>query len=344
MHFRVRGISKAFEGKPVLSDVSFSVNAGEMVSLVGPSGVGKTTLLTILAGQVRPDAGTVEFERPPSKAEPVILVFQDYLLFPSMTTFANVAFGLRARKRPKTEIKQRVTDILGFFQLADKLEHYPAELSAGQKQRVALARAMVVNPSILLLDEPFANLDRNLKMDTAKFIRKTQRAFGTTTISVTHDLEEAFAMSDRMGILLNTGHGGQLVEYDTVSNIYHRPRSLQAAHFLGPVNTVPAARLPDLGFDDTTANGQDALFLRPEALELAPHPNGNARVLEVVFAGHYVVYTVAVPGTTAAPDSLELTIYSTKNGMHPGDRVNVRLCGDPTPAMDSNAAPKTRLR
>lgn len=328
MHFSVRNVAKAFEGKPVLRDVSFEVNAGEMVSLVGPSGVGKTTLLTILAGQVRPDAGHVDFERPPSKDEPVILVFQDYLLFPNLTVFANVAFGLRARKLPKAEVTRRVEDILGFFQLPDKLSHYPAELSAGQKQRVALARAMVVNPSILLLDEPFANLDRNLKMDTARFIRQTQRAFGTTTVSVTHDLEEAFSMSDRMGIMLNQGHGGRLVEYDTVANIYHRPKSLEAARFLGPVNAVPARLLPLLGRE--TDGGQTQYF-RPEALRLEADPQGPAQVREVVFAGHYIVYTV---GVRAQDQEAELTVYSLSDGLHPGDRVRLTLCGEPTPARE----------
>jgi len=309
---RLNQISKSFGGKRVLSGISFQVDQGEIVSLIGPSGVGKTTLLSIIAGLEGSDSGTIEFATPPSKANPVILVFQDYVLFPTMTVFDNVAFGLRARKEAPREIERKVGDLLDYFRLGSRRGLYPAQLSAGQRQRVAIARAMVVNPSLLLLDEPFANLDRNLKMETAGFIRRTQREFGVTTISVTHDLEEAFAMSDRMGIML----GGRLVQFDTVSKVYHHPKTLEAAGFLGPVNILGPELLAELGSDQGGEGG--TAFARPEGLTVVKDPQGPALVEEVVFGGHYIVYKVLFHNT-------RLTIYGLSDGIEAGDRVRVGL-------------------
>ncbi|MFP4473969.1 MAG: ABC transporter ATP-binding protein [Desulfatibacillaceae bacterium] len=312
MLFAVDNVSKTYGGLDVLREVSFGVDAGEIVSLIGPSGVGKTTLLSIIAGLESPDSGAVRFDSPPSRANPVILVFQDYVLFPNMTVAENVAFGLRARKIPRREAGGRVNDMLAWFQLSDKAASYPVELSAGQKQRVAIARAMVVNPSVLLLDEPFANLDKNLKMDTARFIRDTQREFGITTVSVTHDLEEAFAMSDRLGVML----GGKLVQYAPVGEVYHSPTSIEVADFLGPVNRIPAAAYDKVGISPKEARGAREMFARPEGLTMEPSDNGPAVVRDVVFAGHYVVNHVDL-------DGVPLVVYTVSALFSPGDSVKV---------------------
>lgn len=313
MFFSLEQVSKSFAGRRVLEGVSFEVASGALVSIVGPSGVGKTTLLSIIAGLERPDSGHVCFAEPPSKRKPVILVFQDYLLFPHMSLLDNVTFGLKARRVGRKEAGKRALRMLDFFGIADKAGDYPAQLSAGQKQRAAIARAMVVEPAVLLLDEPFANLDRNLKMDTARFIRETQKAFGITTLSVTHDLEEAFAMSDRMGIML----GGRLVSYDTPSEIYHRPGSLEAAGFLGPVNHVPAELLPLLCPGGSSTHGSAAYF-RPEALRMAADEHGPGIVEEVAFAGHYIVFGVRLSGRM-------FTVYGLDTGIAVGDRVRLSL-------------------
>jgi len=320
MVFTVENLCKSFQGKTVLDNVSFCVESGDIVSLVGPSGVGKTTLLRILAGLEKPDCGKITFATPPCKEHPVIMVFQDYLLFPNLTVFENTAFALKARKLPKAEIKERVLRILHFFHLENKSDLYPNQLSGGQKQRVAIARAMVVNPTVLLLDEPFANLDRNLKMETAEFIRDTQKAFGVTTVSVTHDLEEAFAMSDKLGIMLD----GKLVQYATPGEVYHSPATSQAANFLGPVNTIPAELCKTLSIP--LAKGEKVLTIRPEALTIHPDSNGPAVITQVTFGGHYIKYRVAIPTQDEQWDAdTDLIIYSLHNTMQAGDNVAIGL-------------------
>ncbi|MEG6550241.1 ABC transporter ATP-binding protein [Desulfocurvibacter africanus] len=313
MFLNLERVSKSFGDKMVLDDVSFDVAAGELVSIVGPSGVGKTTLLSIIAGLEQPDSGCVRFSVPPSRDNPAILVFQDYLLFPHMNLADNVAFGLRARRVGRKEAKQRAVRMLDFFGLVDKAGAYPVQLSAGQKQRAAIARALVVEPAVLLLDEPFANLDRNLKMGTARFIRETQKAFGITMLSVTHDLEEAFAMSDRMGIML----GGRIVRHGTPADIYHRPGSQEAAGFLGPVNRVPHDLLPLLCPGQPSV-GPGESFFRPEVLRVRPDAQGLAIVETVTFAGHYIIYGIRLAEHA-------FTVYGQNNGIVPGDRVRLEL-------------------
>lgn len=313
MFFVCDKITKSFGGLPVLREIELSVEFGELVSVIGPSGAGKTTLLTILAGIEKPDAGEVRFAAPPSMERPVILVFQDYVLFPNMTAAENAAFGLKARKLQKKDIRERVSRILEYFQIADKADAYPDELSAGQKQRLAIARAMVVNPSLLLLDEPFANLDPNLKLETAEFIRSAQREFGISTVAVTHDLKEAFVMSDRIAVLL----GGRLVREGRPEDVYRDPGSLEAAKFLGPVNRLPES----LAFlagpqapDGPACAG--ARHVRPESLRIEKDPLGRAVVTARSFTGQFFIYRVKTLET-------ELTVHSLDDGIGPGDAVSV---------------------
>ena len=323
MRLSISNLNKSYKGTPVLRDVSFDVGHGELVSIIGPSGVGKTTLLHLIAGLEHPDSGTVTTDQPITKEAPAILVFQDYVLFPNMTVFENVAFGLRARRLPRAETRERVMAMLGYFHLEDRARAYPAQLSGGQRQRVALARAMVVEPALLLLDEPFANLDRNLKMETALFIRATQREFSTTTISVTHDLEEALAMSDRIGIML----GGRLRQFASPRDVYLRPADEDTARFLGPVNRVDAGTASALGLP------AEAALLRPEALCLAADEEGPGHIENVHFAGHYISYRVRLRENL-------LTVYSLAPVGEEGQRVRVGLCGSHAPLRES-AIPDT---
>ncbi len=313
MDLRLRHISKGFQSRPVLEDVSFEVAPEELVSIIGPSGVGKTTLLKIIARLERPDRGEVVFSRPPSRDRPVILVFQDYVLFPSMTVRDNIAFGLRSRRTPRSEVRREVDRMLDYFHLTEQSTQYPARLSAGQKQRVAIARAMVVNPAVLLLDEPFAHLDRNLKMETARFIRGTQRAFGIPTISVTHDLEEAFAMSDRIGLLLR----GRLEQFATPEEVYFRPSTYEAARFLGPVNIIPKRHFGLLGVNGDRA-GTPQILARPESLDIRGIQDGRGRIEEKTFAGHYIAYRVRL-------EDRVYTVYSQNGHLGEGRRVALTL-------------------
>ncbi len=316
MDLSIRQISKRFKNRTVLEDISFDVGPHELVSIVGPSGVGKTTLLKIIARLDAPDAGAVHFSQPPNLTHPVIIVFQDYVLFPSMTVRDNIGFGLRARRMDRRQIQNQVNRMLDYFQLDDKGDQYPSQLSAGQKQRVAIARAMIVNPAVLLLDEPFANLDRNLKMETARFIRKTQQEFGIPTISVTHDLEEAFAMSDRIGVLLD----GRLRQFDTPKRVYFNSASADVARFLGPVNRIPErlfALFQVNGYpSDHIASGQ--ILARPENLAMIADADGPGRIAEKTFAGHYTAYTVDFQDAA-------YTVYSQDDRFRTGQRVTLRL-------------------
>lgn len=206
-YMHLHEISRRFGEFSALRGITATLFEGELVSFVGPSGAGKTTLLKLLAGLDEPTGGTIERKDKITRDHPAILVFQDYLLFPHMSVFDNVAFGLRSRRRhlrlARSEIRERVCRYLSQLGIHDKAEAWPAQLSGGQKQRVALARALVMEPGLLLLDEPLANLDKNLKRETARFIRSLQQELHVTTVIVSHDLEEAGEISDRVGVIID---------------------------------------------------------------------------------------------------------------------------------------------
>lgn len=312
----------------VFSGVTFHLAQGEMACLVGPSGVGKTTLLRVLAGLHPHDAGGFTVTPPDGHDDAVILVFQDYMLFPHLTVRDNVAFGLRARGMRRRQRIQRAGDMLADFAIGELAHRYPAHLSAGQRQRVALARALVCNPALLLLDEPFANLDRTLRLEMAAYVRDTVRRYGVTTLSVTHDLEEAFAVSDRIGVMLH----GRLAQFGTPAELYGRPVSLDVARFMGPVNVLDGPACAAFGLPlpgGCLCGGDDCapLALRPEGLAAIPDPDGPAVVARAVFTGQVTRLTLSPARAADAPrpGMPELVVHTLRTDMPEGTRVRVEL-------------------
>jgi len=256
----VRGIVKRFGDFTALDGVSVEVPAGSLTVLLGPSGSGKSTLLRVIAGLEQPDEGVIclagqDVTKIPPQARGVGFVFQHYAAFKHLTVRENVAFGLKIRRRPRVEIRQRVTELLELVQLARLGDRYPAQLSGGQRQRMGLARALAVDPKVLLLDEPFGALDARVRKELRSWLRRLHDETHTTTVIVTHDQEEAMDVADRV-VLMN---GGRIEQEATPRELYDRPANEFVMSFVGPVN-----RLGDA-------------FIRPHDVELLLEPNGSTQ-------------------------------------------------------------------
>ena len=233
-------LGKSYGDAAVVSDISLKIREGEFVSLLGPSGCGKTTILRMVAGLVEPSRGRILIGSddvtalPPNKRG-LGLVFQSYALFPHLTVFENIAFGLRRRKVAGAELDKRVKEALAMVRLADFGERYPRQLSGGQQQRVAIARALAPRPRVLLFDEPLSNLDAQLRDEMQIELKRLQRGLGITTLFVTHDQGEALSMSDRVGVMAK----GVMQQFATPEEIYHRPATGFVASFIGKPNRLP---------------------------------------------------------------------------------------------------------
>lgn len=242
-YVQVVNVDKSFQGRQVLKRIGLEIEKGEFVTLLGPSGCGKTTLLRIIAGLESGDSGKVivngkEIAEGQNKKEQNIgMVFQSYALFPNMTAFDNIAFGLKIKKVPSAEIKKQVHEVMEILSITGKENNYPHQMSGGQQQRVALARALVVKPDLLLLDEPLSAVDAKVRESARTLIRDVQRKMGITTIFVTHDQLEALVMSDRIVVINN----GEIMQYGTPEQIYHKPANKFVAQFIGTYNFVPGA-------------------------------------------------------------------------------------------------------
>ena len=271
MSIAVRRVTKRFGSYVALDEVSLAIASGSLTALLGPSGSGKSTLLRVIAGLEAPDDGDVailgeDVAGIPPQKRGVGFVFQHYAAFKHMTVRDNVAFGLRVRKRPRAEIRERVGDLLGLVQLDGFADRYPAQLSGGQRQRMALARALAVEPRVLLLDEPFGALDARVRKELRAWLRRLHEEVHVTTVLVTHDQEEAMDVADRVAVM----NDGRIEQTGKPRDLYEHPANEFVMSFVGPVN-----RLGDT-------------WIRPHDLELRLEPNGTtseAMVERVVHLG-----------------------------------------------------------
>jgi spermidine/putrescine ABC transporter ATP-binding subunit len=340
----VRGLCKFFGEVKAVNHIDLDVEDGEMLCLLGPSGCGKTTLLMTLSGFITPSEGVITMDGvdvtnlPPEK-RPTSLVFQNYALFPHLTVFENVAFGLKAKKVPRSEIQSRVEEMLKIVDLEGKGGRSINQLSGGQQQRVALARALVMKPKVLLLDEPLSNLDAKLRVETRQQIRKIQQSVGITSIFVTHDQEEALTMADRIAVMKN----GQIEQFARPQEIYHHPSNSFVADFIGKSNflrgSFNAARQvytlisgKELLVDEYSTEGsqtrsEEVLIIRPEYLSAClegkcPPEVDNcltAEVKEVTFLGELTQYVVDL----GVDGLLRLNTYGYIQQYEIGDKINV---------------------
>jgi iron(III) transport system ATP-binding protein len=315
----IDGVSKRYGGVVAVRDLSLEVRDREFLTLLGPSGCGKTTLLRLIAGFLTPDAGTIAIDgRAVSSPDAVVpperrgmgMVFQNYAIWPHKTVYQNVSFGLEVRRVPRADARARVARVLELVNLAGLERRFPGELSGGQQQRVALARSLVVEPRILLLDEPLSNLDAKLRERMRWELKDLQRRTGITFVYVTHDQGESMALSDRIAVL----QGGVLLQVGSPREVYGRPASREVADFMGLVNLLPA-RVVRGGGDETlvsVAGGEGIpvspgraleagaavqVAIRPESLRPAPAGGGagadpvgrlRGKVADLTFLGNLV--------------------------------------------------------
>jgi ABC-type Fe3+/spermidine/putrescine transport system ATPase subunit len=309
------GVTKNFGDVKALDNVSLAIPRGEFMTLLGPSGCGKTTLLKLAAGFLAPDGGTIAIDGKcvndvPTYKREIGMMFQNYALFPHMSVAENIAYGLKTRHVPRHDIRQRVAEALTLVKLAGMEDRKPRQLSGGQQQRVALARALVINPTVLLLDEPFSALDKNLRGSMQIELREIQRKLRLTTIFVTHDQSEALSLSDRMAVMSE----GKIRQLGTPLEIYRRPGDRFVASFVGDTNCLRAElasvsgleavimlagahiKLPPDQFSGARPSAPVDLFVRPERLRIgAPGEPGTmtGQIVAHTYHGGHVDLQVA---------------------------------------------------
>lgn len=339
-HLNVAGLRKRYKDFIAVDQVNLSVNKGEFIVLLGPSGCGKTTTLRMIAGFVPPSGGKIslggrDITSLPAYRRDTGMVFQSYALFPHMTVAENVAFGLQMRKMSRSEQQARVANALSLVQLGHLAERYPKQLSGGQQQRVALARAVVINPSLLLLDEPLSNLDAKMRGELRSEIRSLQCKLGLTTIMVTHDQEEALSMADRV-IVMNQG---QIWQSGTPKEIYEAPESAFIAGFIGKYNLIEGNFLKPGVFK--TAAGQEypcgegavatggaaALAIRPDRVRLGKPGSGcvntRGRVVSASYVGSQMECILDVAGQKMTSIQPTSDVYHLLGGDTPVSEIDV---------------------
>ncbi len=342
----IKGLTKSFnagdDAPAAVSSLDLDIKDNQFVTLLGPSGCGKTTTLRMIAGYIIPDAGTIHvngrlISAPGNVVPPdqrgMGMVFQNYAVWPHKTVYENVVFGLKVRKTPAATTKKKVADTLALVNLTGLEQRYPNELSGGQQQRVALARSLVVEPEILLLDEPLSNLDAKLRENMRVELKRLQRRTGITFVYVTHDQAEALALSDHIAVI----HGGRLQQYGTPQDVYGRPSNRVVADFMGLVNLVPAKvtapgtieaagglKLQVALPDGINTGDSVEVSIRPENIHLkAGGTDARATISERTFLGNICEYYVSLDsGPALRVQTHPAQIFAV------GDKVAVEI--DPT--------------
>jgi iron(III) transport system ATP-binding protein len=328
---KLRGIEKRYGETVAVAGFDLELAEGEFVSLLGPSGCGKTTTLRMIAGFIEPSAGVIEMDGqvlssptgalPPEKRQ-MSMIFQSYAVWPNMTVEQNVAFGLELRKLPREEVRRRVGQMLEVVHMGHLAQRYPAELSGGQQQRVALARAIVIQPQVLLLDEPLSNLDANLREEMRFEIRRLHDEFRITTVYVTHDQAEAMVTSDRIAVM----NQGRIEQVDDPHTLYNRPKTRFVAGFIGRTNFIDGTcngseaqfgsfAVPLAALNGAPRSGKVTFSVRPQSMRLSRTkaangpPQAAVTIAERAYLGEFWDYVVASEGVRLRVTAPPLEIF-----------------------------------
>jgi len=347
---RIEHLTKRYGTQAAVNDISLEIKSGELVGFLGPSGCGKTTTLKMIAGLIHPTAGEITFDDAsvldlPAEKRGAVMVFQNHLLFPYMNVADNVGFGLRMRRLPKAEIRERVSRMLRLVRLEGFEKRWSTELSGGQQQRVALARALVTEPRLLLLDEPLSNLDAHLRYEMRNLIRQLQRETGITTIFVTHDQQEAVILADRTALIFD----GVLQQFGPPREFYDNPANEQVARFFGAENFIAGTKQGGLvttpiGLLNATSvdvpDGDVTVAIRPDGVRLGEGGSNSfvGHIVSVLYVGTYTRVGINVGG-------VELHVTADPHcSYREGDEVLVRLPPERIILVDGDPAAQTTAK
>lgn len=343
MELVLKNITKKYNQTVAVNDVSITVPSGKIIALVGPSGCGKTTILRVIAGLVSPDEGQVilsgrDITQLPANQRPTVTVFQEYALFPHLSVFDNIAYGLKTCHIKKAEIRERVTCVLNMLKILELKDRRIHELSGGQQQRVTVARSLVINPQVILFDEPLSSLDAKLRVEMREEIKKIQRETEITAVYVTHDQEEALAVADQLAVMKD----GKIEQIGTSEEVYDNPRNSFVGQFIGWGNLFPGevianssekirvnlwgremALQPD-GKRKYSGKDQVDLFFRPE--NVIPQEDGpwEAEILQKFFYGPTTRYRLKVSGFSES-NPVIMDLFVGEAGYRPGEKIRFNI-------------------